>query len=88
MTRLYRNSLMGKPARDRFGRADGVDPARFFVLPVAMQAEGLRLLEEAGVARGDICRRFQLPMSEVTRLIDREHDLHRRTSPESGGENA
>lgn len=58
-----------------------IDPRSLFELPVAWQAEGLRLLEEMGKTRPQIARLVGLSRRDVDRLIDGDHEpIRRRTS--------
>lgn len=59
-----------------------IEPQKLFALPVAMQAEGLRLLEEMGKTRAEIGRLVGLSQREVGKLIDSEHEPYRRLGAE------
>ena len=55
--------------RPRFGTPDSIDPARLFKLPLAMQAEGVRLLLEMGQTRDQVKARIGLSGKAIDQLL-------------------
>lgn len=55
--------------RPGFGNPAAVDPARLFKLPLAMQAEGIRLLFEMGQTSDQVKARFGLSRKAIEQLL-------------------
>ncbi|CAI2936137.1 hypothetical protein [Aminobacter niigataensis] len=64
-----RPHLKAPPAGPAFGTPASIVPARLFALPLAMQAEGVRLLFEMGQTMRQVQERTGLSGDAITHLI-------------------
>ncbi|MCA0027358.1 MULTISPECIES: hypothetical protein [unclassified Mesorhizobium] len=72
-------TLLSKAGRTGpgFGNPDAIDPARLFRLPLAMQAEGVRLLFEMGQNLDQVKARVGLSRKAIEQLLQVEKPFRR-----------
>lgn len=69
-------AAMKRPAPG-FGKPGSVDPARLMKLPLAMQAEGIRLLFEMGLTGGQVKARLGLSTGTINQILDKARPFTR-----------
>ncbi|MER9182972.1 sigma factor-like helix-turn-helix DNA-binding protein [Mesorhizobium sp. M0767] len=66
-----------KSAAPGFGKPGSIDPARLFKLPLAMQAEGIRLLFEMGLTASQVKARLGLSSGTINQILDKARPFTR-----------
>ncbi|MER8427804.1 hypothetical protein [Mesorhizobium sp. M1403] len=60
-----------------FGKPGSIDPKQLFKLPLAMQAEGIRLLFEMGLSPNQVKARLGLSGGTIDQILDKARPFTR-----------
>ncbi|RWK61808.1 MAG: hypothetical protein EOR85_12925 [Mesorhizobium sp.] len=69
-------AAMNRPAPG-FGKPGSIDPKVLFKLPLAMQAEGIRLLFEMGMTASQVKGRLGLSAGTINQILDKARPFTR-----------
>ncbi|MER9875594.1 hypothetical protein [Mesorhizobium sp. M0195] len=70
-------AALKRSAAPGFGKPGSIDPARLFKLPLAMQAEGIRLLFEMGLSMNQVKKCVGLSTDGINLILQKSKPFTR-----------